>query len=78
MKKPTLGEFVVAQMHELAKDIREKVFEEAWFGRKVSQENSPTLGLQRSVMEHEDFKRAWNGPDHGIQREQAQNLEIDR
>jgi hypothetical protein len=44
-KHPSLGEFVFNEAHHAIHDVRQKLFEEAWFGRVVTAE--PVMEVSR-------------------------------
>jgi hypothetical protein len=80
MKRQSLFEFARSELIAATKDIRQKLFEEAWFGRQLSHEPSKEMAKSQiyEISEHRDFQEAWFGRDRGTPQRDDLEQQIDR
>lgn len=59
---PTLGEFIGHEARHAVHDVRQKLFEEAWFGRVVTA--APVVEISRDAEPRRDatFDELWGRP----------------
>ncbi len=83
-RPPTIGEFFAHEARSGIQDIRQKLFEEAWFGRvvsaepvmEVSREREPDRTRQSTF--DEIWGRATKGPDQPDHLKDRESPTIDR
>lgn len=70
-----LGDFIAHEAHHAINDVRQKLFEEAWFGRVVSAEPVMEVFRERDAeRSHEpSFDELW-GRSHGEKPEVSPDL----
>jgi len=84
VRPPGVAEYLFNEARHAVHDIRQKLFEEAWFGRVVTAE--PVMEVfryrEREERSHPAFEEAWglhrHGPESLDQEKNQPSPEIDR
>lgn len=80
---PSAAEFLFQEARSAVRDIRQKLFEEAWFGRAVTDARPREFDLSRETVERaahdQRFDEAWGRKGPEREREHREpDLEHDR
>ncbi|HEY1747660.1 MAG TPA: hypothetical protein VGG11_12970 [Xanthobacteraceae bacterium] len=63
---PSLGEFLANEAGRAVRDIREKLFDEAWFGRSVATQPAPAIAKAEERDQRTTFEDLWGSKQpHG-------------